>query len=229
MITAAIHWDPLDPQASNDPQHLAGEQDVWLARDLFHADVPTERVVDAYARMLAAHRHTFLACSEDAERMCELTNDPGFVTAVRQALRARTGSDAHLLSDAWWAEQNVWLGVRAHDQQQLEDRVPRLISGRTRARFVDCRPLQGPLDLYAALFGPDYPWQGEHPEIPGMNTLAFLDGLGYGIDLLIAGEAKDLGWIRSLRDQCVEGGADFNYALGELDGRTWTERPKILT
>lgn len=228
MINAAILWDPFDTHPTGEPRLLAGQQAIWVSRDIFAPDVSDQRIIDTYAKMLDANRHTFLLASDNTERMAKLTYSPEFVEAVRQALHKRTGDTLYLVTNGWWAEQNVWLGVRARDQQQLDDRVHHLINTRASARFLDCRALRGPLDLNAAIFGEQHAWQGEHPNIAGMNTLCFIDGLGYGIDLLYAGEAPDLDWVRSLRDQCVEGGTAFNYTHGKLDGRTWSERPKLL-
>lgn len=148
------------------------------------------------------------------------------------------GDDAGQPGPTW--RPNVWLGTTVEDQRRAVERLPHLIAVPAAVRFLSCEPLLGPVDLFAALFGEQYAFRGAHPDIPGCNTLQFVDGLGQGIDWVIAGgesgpNARPMhpAWARSLRDQCAAAGVPFLWKqwgewapkrmLGlETNGRTWS-------
>lgn len=124
------------------------------------------------------------------------------------------GDDAGQPGPTW--RPNVWLGTTVEDQRRAVERLPHLIAVPAAVRFLSCEPLLGPVDLFAALFGEQYAFRGAHPDIPGCNTLQFVDGLGQGIDWVIAGgesgpNARPMhpAWARSLRDQCAAAGVPF--------------------
>lgn len=110
---------------------------------------------------------------------------------------------------------NVWMGVSIENRRFVH-RADALRRVPAAMRFVSAEPLLGPLNC--------------------------LD-LG-GIDWLIAGGESGAGhrpmradWVRDLRDRCVRGGVAFFFKqwggryskVGgrELDGRQWSEMPKI--
>jgi protein gp37 len=114
--------------------------------------------------------------------------------------------------------RNIWLGTTVEDQRRADERIPHLLAVPAVVRFLSCEPLLGPVDLFAAMFGEGYAFKGEHPDIPGCNTLQFVDGLGHGVDWVIAGGESGPGarpmhpdWARSLRDQCAAAGVPFLF------------------
>jgi protein gp37 len=89
---------------------------------------------------------------------------------------------------------NCWLGVSAEDQERTEERIPALLEIPAPLRFLSLEPLLGPIDL---------------------PTLA---GIAWAI---VGGESGpgarpcDVGWIRSILDQCRSAGvAPFVKQLG---------------
>lgn len=198
---------------------------IKVADDLFAPQVSDAQLARAYARMLVDHDREYLITTQHGARMSRLTRDSAFIERVREALHHLSGNDGYRLMNGWWAHQNVGVALPATNQQEVEAAAGHLISAAARIRVLDLRRLEDPVDLYAALFGDKYRWTGEAPKIPGMNALFFLDGFGYGLDMVITHEAAELDWSRSLRDQCDGDGTAFHHLGGPLDGRTWDQLP----
>lgn len=83
---------------------------------------------------------------------------------------------------------NVWLGVSVEDQKRADERIPHLLRTPAAVRFLSIEPML--------------------EEIRGINL--------EGIDWVICGGESganarpfDLGWARSLRDQCKAAGVAF--------------------
>jgi protein gp37 len=99
----------------------------------------------------------------------------------------------------WGADwpDNVWLGTTVETQKWAAARIPHLLQHNARVVFLSCEPLLGPIDL----------------------TKWFSDGKDtVGIDWVIAGgesghHARPVNpdWVRSLRDQCINGGVGFHF------------------
>lgn len=121
----------------------------------------------------------------------------------------RLAEIAHLLR---WPP-NVWIGVTVERRDYLW-RIDKLRSVPASVRFVSLEPLLGPL--------------------PGLD----LTGIHWAI---VGGESgpnarrMDAEWVRDIRQQCEDAGADFFFkqwggihkkkAGRELDGRTWDKMP----
>ena len=128
---------------------------------------------------------------------------------------------------------NVWLGTTVESQRFAAKRIPFLLDIPCRVRFLSCEPLLGPVDLSGWI-------DGLHWVIAGGES---------------GGGARPTqpGWIRSLRDQCIDAGVAFHFkqwgvwrpreAGGDgaaasfvrmskkragrtLDGRIWIELPE---
>lgn len=100
--------------------------------------------------------------------------------------------------DSGWPG-NVWLGTSVEDQERADERIPALLDVAGPAvRFLSCEPLLGPVDLT---------W--------------WLDRTGAAfppLDWVIVGGESGPGarpmhpdWVRSLREQCLAGGAAFFF------------------
>jgi protein gp37 len=111
---------------------------------------------------------------------------------------------------------NVWMGVSVEDDRYTF-RADHLRETGAHVRFLSCEPLLGPL--------------------PSLDL--------EGIDWVIAGgesgrnaRPMDAGWVRELRDHCIQSGVAFFFkqwggrtpkANGrELDGRVWDEKPALV-
>jgi protein gp37 len=152
--------------------------------------------------------------------------------------------------DDWPA--NVWVGTSVEDQTWADVRIPVLIEIPARIRFLSAEPLLGPVDLTAIrsegwtlnviaggardprgkpFTGSRINWviAGGESGGPDRRRLVKRDG-----QLYVPKDAA-LGWVRSLRDQCVSGEVAFflkqwggptpKSGGRELDSRTWDELP----
>jgi protein gp37 len=187
--------------------------------DLFHADVTYKFIVQVFAVMALAERHTFQILTKRHARMRSVLSSIDFWRSVSYAASDRAGYDV----DATGCLPNVWLGVSVEDQHWADIRVPALLETPAAVRFLSCEPLLGPVSLLRWLNGgfghvaPDLHW-------------------------VIAGGESGAGarpmhpdWARELRDDCQAAGVPFLFkqwggrtpkANGrELDGRTWEEYP----
>lgn len=230
--------------------------------DLFHADIPDEYIAKVFAVMAATPQHTYQILSKRHGRMRSLLNSDGFHRAVL-AETARQQDEKHPMP-AWhpgtrrlknWPLPNVHLGVSVEDQQWADIRIPALMRTPAAVRFLSCEPLLGPIDLIGDVHaGHEYDDVNGHPHPLVCLTCSTDDEeVEYfrrehtipGLDWVIAGAESgagarpmDLGWVRSLRDQCVDAGVAFFFKQDavkgkkvptpELDGRTWTQMPTAV-
>jgi protein gp37 len=193
-----------DPLKWKEPRRIF----VCSWSDFFLETVPERWRIDAYMVMHAAPQHTFMLLTKRPQNMSAMLPE-GW-------------------SDGMWHQlPNVWLGVSAENQRRADERIPLLLQVPAATHFVSAEPLLGPITLRGYLSEP---------------------GLGRGIEWVITGGESDpaiprpmnLNWVRSIRDQCQETGVAFFHkqhggrrkidgAWGgrELDGRIWSEFPKI--
>ena len=103
-------------------------------------------------------------------------------------LLTKRPEDAPYAVPAW---DNVWWGISVENQEQANKRIPELLKVPARIRFLSCEPLLGPVNLQI-----DY----------------WLTGIDW---VIVGGESgpnrrpMDLGWARSIRDQCQAAGIPF--------------------
>ncbi len=215
--------------------------------DLFHRDVPTDLIVQVFATMLLAPRHTFQVLTKRPQRMADLLNDPHFASEIEGTVEDREEHPAadfesflnaeHRLVTGGPLFPNVWLGTSI-ESDGYAWRADHLRRTPAAVRFLSLEPLLGPL--------------------PSLDLT--------GIDWVVAGGESGHGarpmhpdWVRDIRDRCVAAGCAFFFkqwgewapALGtadasalqhhfhdqamwrvgkkgagrELDGRTWDEMP----
>jgi protein gp37 len=198
--------------------------------DPFHGRIPAVEQALVWALMAADRRHIYQVLTKRHAVMRARLTNPAFPAMVVAALGelARMASERRLtparramLADVEAAQQgfawplpNVWLGVSAGNQRWAAARIPVLRQIPAAIRFVSAEPLIGP--------------------ITGVDLT--------GIDWVIAGGESgprhrplDIGWARSLRDQCAAAGVAFWFkqvggptpkAGGDLlDGRRWKQLP----
>jgi protein gp37 len=174
--------------------------------DLFHRSVPDDFIARVFETMAAAGRHVFQI----------LTKRPGRMASWARRFRAEP-------------LPNVWLGTSVENQKWADVRIPKLFETPAAVRFLSCEPLLGPVDL------------GQHLICNRMPPCSGGPGHEHLHWVIAGGESgpgflpMDLGWARSLRDQCVAAGVPFFFkqvggrtpkAGGRsLDGRSWSEFP----
>jgi protein gp37 len=139
-----------------------------------------------------------------------------------QVLTKRAGRMASVVGS--WAMKgfqpppNVWLGTSVENQRWANIRIPKLVETPAAVRFLSAEPLLGPVDLSS--------W---------LSDASALHWVIAGGESGIGARSVDPGWIRDLRDQCMDarvafffkqwGGRTPKAGGRELDGRTWEDMP----
>ena len=145
----------LRPERLTQPIRWARPRRIFVnsMSDLFHDAVPREYLVEIFAVMAAAERHTFQVLTKRHARMRALLNDDAFIAEVEFAARHHRAG-AKNSTPSWgaddempWPLPNVWLGVSVETQQWADIRIPALEDTPAAIRFLSCEPLLGPLDL----------------------------------------------------------------------------------
>lgn len=167
--------------------------------DLFHEQIPDDYIVQVFAVMAEAERHTFQVLTKRPERMRDLLSDDGFFDAVTEHLALSTGEPTFQPRPS----PNVWLGVSIENRKWV-GRADVLRKTPAAVRFISAEPLLGPLVYGGGFFarGDDGLYHQDWPD-------GYIgDGLDLtGIDWLIVGgesgsghRPMDLQWARDLRD-----------------------------
>jgi protein gp37 len=188
--------------------------------DLFHADVPDQVIVEAFAVMAATPQHTYQVLTKRHGRMLSLLNDDGFVSAVAQEIIGNHVVDGTpAVGGEWWPLPNLHLGVSVEDQKTAVLRIPALRWTPAAVRWVSCEPLLADVDLVAATHAPV---TRSHQHWPGCDC-----GQVHGLDWVVVGgesgpgaRAMDLTWARHLVGQCQAASVPvFVKQLGSRWGR----------
>lgn len=197
------------PGALEDPLRWRKPRRVFVnsMSDLFHPAVPTEFIVQVFAVMAIAYRHTFQVLTKRPQRMRAVVGDPNFRHHVCARMSVDLGVDVEALGpyesgedlrrlgraigDArvaagldryqqQWPLPNVWLGTSI-ESDRYTFRADHLRNTPAAVRFISAEPLLGPL-----------------------TSLDLT-----GIDWLICGGESGPGarpmhpdWARDLRDRC---------------------------
>lgn len=177
--------------------------------DLFHPDVSDEVIDRVFAVMALSPRHLFMILTKRPERMREYIDSAG---AVIQRILERTSDEAQAqaIYEAEWPLPNAWIGTSVEDQERADERIPMLLDTPAAVRFLSCEPLLGPVDLSTHLgIAPN------HGDLAGLLSWVIVGGeSGKGA------RPFDLGWARSLRDQCAAAGVP--YFLKQLGASPYT-------
>ena len=200
----------------NQPLHWKKTRKIFVDSmgDLFHEDVPFAFIHEVFEVMDEADHHIFIILTKRPQRLYEFMNEwiPNAYGVPFVPLA------------------NVWLGVSCEDQATFLDRVPTLMQTSAAVRIISMEPLLGPIQMLDHLLGRERYWGGD----------AYWEPL---IDQVIVGDESgpkrrpcQVGWVRDIRDQCVQAGIPFflkqlhldgkKVGTPELDGRRWTMEPK---
>ncbi len=179
--------------------------------DLFHEEIPDWYLYHVFEVIREASQHTFLILTKRPLRMATLE---------------------HMLGNqfgAWTWPKNVWAGVSIEKQYTWEDRINWLLRVPTTMRWVSLEPLLGPIQMeYDVKMDPDALFKN-YP----LNWVVC--GAETGPDK----RQMDLDWVRSIRDQCIEGDIPFFFkaridpssdkkiSMPEIDGQIWDQMPTV--
>jgi len=194
--------------------------------DICHPDVDPQWVRWIGERILDCPRHTFIMLTKRADRLPVVCGN---------LMRAYGRTSERPVP-------NLWPGISAEDQPNLDARLPHLLATPAAKRVLSLEPLLGPIDITKVHVdehtttngfygGPT--WLGS-PET-GPHGVAFKKRLHW---VIVGGETgrgarpMEADWARSIRDQCIAIGVPFwlkNLGLGKgriLDGKTYEEFPE---
>lgn len=180
---------------------------VCSMSDLFHDDVPDIVIVDVFAVIAAARRHTFQVLTKRPQRAVELLNDEKFKEAVEEALAL------HCDDELAWPLPNLEFGVTTENQAAADERIPLLLQVPAAVRWLSVEPLLSPLRLDKP--NPIPSRRDEHGiGIEWIEEATLLWGIDW---VVVAGESGPNArpmhpdWVRSLRDQCAVAGVPFLF------------------
>lgn len=130
------------------PLHWSKPRQVFVCAhgDLFHAKVRRAWLVEIFAVMAIAKRHTFQVLTKRADIMAAIIGDPTFVDEVWMAMPTIDNSSDGCARPEW-PLPNVWCGVSVEDQRHAEERIPHLLVTPAAIRWISAEPLLGPINL----------------------------------------------------------------------------------
>ena len=194
--------------------------------DLFHEKVPDGYIDKVLAVAALAPQHKFLILTKRADRMRKYMHawPDGMARFHHVAFEARKfRPDLPNGIDGWtwelqgrWPLPNVWLIASVEDQPRAEERIPDLLATPAAVRGLSMEPLLEAVDITAidntshgfditnALSGERI---NHHPQ--ASNTAKRTGKLDW---VIVGGESGpgarpfDLGWARSIRNQCQAAG-----------------------
>ena len=171
---------------------------VSFMGDLFHEEIDSWDIKSILCRMNAAASHRFLVLTKRPRRM-------------------QREVSAHVAAQRGYIEPNVYLGVSVEDQATADERIPILLDTPAAHRWVSLEPQIGPVALQ--------PWLSrgivnrDGTEITREQLMADESGVFRArdaVDWVIQGcesgarrRPFDIGWARSVRDQCAEAGCAY--------------------
>ncbi len=165
--------------------------------DLFHEAVPDAFVDRVFAVMGARQVHTFQILTKRAARMRAYMSDPLRHETVIEAWSRTVPRFANRRTVGPWPLPNVWIGISAENQEQLEHRIGPLCQTPAAVRFLSCEPLLGPLD-FAKVGGLGHLKAGIGTAVPGIDWVIVGGESGPGA------RPCALEWIERVVEQCRE-------------------------
>lgn len=193
--------------------------------DLWHHEIPRDFLDRIFAVMALTPRHQYQCLTKRPQIAYKYLSDPQTPGRIVEAIAAMLLElSPHMLKQAndalrngrvgYWPIANVWVGTSVENARETH-RIDALRRTPAAIRFLSCEPLLG--DLGAL-------------DLTGIHWV------------IVGGESgpefrpMDLGWARSIRDQCQAQRVAFFYKQGAalrsgqaatLDGREWHEYPPV--
>lgn len=181
------------PDLLEHPLHWRKPQRVFVnsMSDLFHERVSFDVIVQIFATMARAERHTFQVLTKRPARMRE------FMTALHDEGGLQVSPTRRV------RPHNVHVGVSVEDQATADERIPELLGTPAALRFVSYEPALGPVDFRPFLACTrDSDGDGNCYRHPGGCPSS---GLGL---IIVGGESGpgarhcDIDWIRDTIEIC---------------------------
>jgi protein gp37 len=181
--------------------------------DMFHPDATDLFIAETWAVMGATPQHTYQILTKRPKAARYLLEDEEGEFRYKVALsRRRHAPDTPIPP---WPYPNVWLGTSI-ESDRYAFRADHLRATPAAVRFLSLEPLLGPL--------------------PSLD-LSGIDWVIVGAESGRGARPMDLGWVRDIRDCCIEKRIPFFFKqdataagkkipLPKLDGRMWDEMPK---
>jgi len=225
-----VHWEKINKLT---PLQKSKRVFACSMADLFCKGVPDKWREWVFAQIAICQQHTVILLTKRPKKAYEYltkgswkNNDARnrgeqvdcakqhiFLTACHILEEARNGRNKRWwdVAQEWagWPLPNLWLGISASNQTEVDERVPWLLKIPAAKRVLCLEPLLGPVDLSGWLGfagtrrmgdGLEYQWAGERP------------------DWVIVGGESGPGarpmhpdWARNVRDQCQEAGVPFFF------------------
>jgi len=128
-----LHEDKLE-----EPLHWTKPRRVFVCSmsDLFHPDVPQDKIHEIWDIMKACPQHIFIVLTKRPDRMRDCL---GRIYAME-----RLG-----WANGFW--QHIWLGVTCENQRTADERIPILLDIPAAVRFVSLEPLLSETKLSASV------------------------------------------------------------------------------
>lgn len=221
--------------------------------DLFHPAVPRDITLAAIAAMLLSPHHIFQTLTKRAVEMRDMLNNFPYVEAEEALLKHAEPKDRPLFEKALESGKSArvddpayWWGVSAEDQRRWNERIPVLLDTRVRTRIISVEPLlseiEGERELACRrLTKTRAMTHGETVSVLTTRGTVDENRLAPAIGWVIVGgesgrdfRPMNVGWARSMRDQCTADGVPFFFKQhsslkpgsgDHLDGRKWHEFP----
>jgi len=188
--------------------------------DLFHEAVTDEHLDQIFAVMALTQHHTYQVLTKRPERMLEYFREKEFMSSSHLSGRGVWASEmadfaCENLRGFFWVKRggeepssdhvydplmaatsaghlpNCWLGVTCENQRTADERIPLLLQTPAAVRFLSCEPLLEDIDL-RLITGSD------------VEPKDFIHWVIVGGESGAKARPCDIGWIRSIVEQCKE-------------------------
>lgn len=220
-----IDWNGkvrLVPEALDKPMGWRKPRRVFVdsMSDLFHPQVPFEFIAAVFGVMAACPQHTFQLLTKRPARMLEFfawvrAQPKKYASETDAAIVVRELETRHFLTDGArdvWPLPNVHLGVSVEDQATADERIPLLTECPAGAiRFVSYEPALGPVDFTGRIASMATGHGQMVKQVGGWLCCGAGDRGGPHVDWIIVGGESgpgarpfDIGWARSVVEQCKE-------------------------
>jgi protein gp37 len=194
--------------------------------DLFGSWVPFEWIDRCFATMALTPWHTHQILTKRAGRMREYfkigdERRSQICDAMNRLEEERRGPMERAMHDygepSPWPLPNVWLGTSVETQKDADERIPALLQCPAAVRFLSAEPLLGRIDLTEIQL-PDGLAAQARLSVAHINCLTSSDDEHFYNDhaqvdwVIVGGESGpgarrcDVGWIRSIVQQCKSAG-----------------------
>lgn len=226
----------LVPEMLSKPLHWRKPRRVFVnsMSDLFHERLDFADIASVFGVMAFCPQHTFQVLTKRPGRMREFFGFHGgeilsnynwwlneaclrLPRPVTKGIRLRPREPVAL------PLPNVWLGVSVEDQATADERIPLLLETPAAVRFVSYEPALGPVKFTlhgSRIRGWDEDWK--YDTLRGCEWASprseVEPGSSPSLDWIIAGSESgpgarpaELGWFRSVRDQCEAAAVPFFF------------------